>query len=794
MRSIYPRVLLIGIILFGVVRIVGTYRVFNHITDEPSHVGGGLEWLSRGTYTFEQQHPPLARIAVALGPYFRGARFEDGLDYLGNGMLALYRGNYSRTLSLARAGTLPFWIASVLFVYLWARELFGVRAALVSAALYSLLPPILAHASLATTDMAIAAMLTASLWTFQRWLRSPTPGRALIFGIALGLALVSKLSAVVFFPAGALAIAICYLLENRSSLRQIHWWRVMASALLAVAVAFLVLWATFRFTVGPTITAANRNLFEPLVTSTSGRELMYRLGSISIPAPGFFGGIGDVLHHNHYGHPAFLMGRYSQTGWWFYFPVAVLLKTPIPFLFLAVAGTAIVLIQRTRRWERAAPSLAAVAILVSALPGRINIGVRHVLPIYPLLAVAAGFFCVWLWMNAPSRKLWRPVLLVLAGWLVLSSAGAHPDYLPYFNILAGRHPERYLLDSNLDWGQDLLRLSREVRRRGIRSLMLAYAGTADPTRHKLPSLVIPDTVRPTAGWFAISEMEVSHYPWIHDFRPTAKIGHSIRLYRIPAIAGSEVPEAQIDLAPIEYERCLLPIVPSTQLTRGWGGSSWVTTLELTNRSKEPARVASTDAGLHELAFTLGPQSAASNVRLPFEREGAGGAILFVERARASMLDIRIRVREASASEAVSIPGVCEQTLSEGPVRLSGVRSLPGSRTTLRIYDLNAQALRARVMLLDARTNQVTASEELAMTKLTSTRELRSRISFAQFSLEEQFGDAVDGTVIVEVLPSSGARLWALATRTDQTNQTITFIAPDRVSRISDHGSRDQGSR
>ena len=174
----------------------------------------------------------------------------------------------------------------------------------------------------------------------------------------------------------------------------------------------------------------------------------------------------------------------------------------------------------------------------------INIGVRHVLPIFPLMAITAGIGAVWLWGLTRHRVLARSVVLVLLAWQVGASARAHPDYLPYFNELAGAHPERLLRDSDLDWGQDLLRLADTVRARGIDTLSIAYFGDADVAR------LVPAVARPfgpaehPVGWIAISEQWLSHtdpqyagYRWLRSVEPVARVGKSIKLYRVAHAAN-----------------------------------------------------------------------------------------------------------------------------------------------------------------------------------------------------------------------------------------------------------------
>jgi hypothetical protein len=161
-----------------------------------------------------------------------------------------------------------------------------------------------------------------------------------------------------------------------------------------------------------------------------------------------FQGIDDLRMHNYDGHLSYLFGELSTRGWWYFFPVVLVFKTPLPFLVLALASC--IWLRRAPR-EHWIPLACAAAILISVLPSSINIGVRHILPIYPLLTIPAGLAAARLIESASRAP------RILGGFLILAqiavSAAAHPNYIAYFNELALGKPERIRVDSDLDWGQ-----------------------------------------------------------------------------------------------------------------------------------------------------------------------------------------------------------------------------------------------------------------------------------------------------------------------------------------------------
>src|SRR5205085_1903728 len=175
--------LIFAIIAASAVSIVCAYPIFSHTYDEPAHIAAGLELLDRGTYSYEQQHPPLARIAVAIGPYLTGARAHGEPDIFDEGLAVLYgSSDYLATLSAARLGILPFFIAVLAVTAAWSYYDFGAVAAITSAVLLATTPPLLAHAGLATTDVPVTAMLMTSLFAFRLWLDKPNAIRSAIVG------------------------------------------------------------------------------------------------------------------------------------------------------------------------------------------------------------------------------------------------------------------------------------------------------------------------------------------------------------------------------------------------------------------------------------------------------------------------------------------------------------------------------------------------------------------------------------------------------------------------------------
>ena len=249
---------------------------------------------------------------------------------------------------------------------------------------------------------------------------------------------------------------------------------------------------------------------------------------------------------------AFLAGDYSDVGWWYYFPVAFLIKTPVALILLLAGGMA-AYVKRWRLWGREGTVFVVLPIVVylgTAMTARINIGLRHILPIYPLVLVAAAAGAKEL--LAAKRSRGRIVLGVLTLFWLLEFGRAYPNNLAFFNQLVGgpANGSKYLVDSNLDWGQDLKPLKGWMDRNGVANINLAYFGSADPAYYHISGTYLPGSpffvpdrsisLPQLPGYVAVSATVLSgvyfdgrgraFYKALRDQEPLADIGHSIHVY------------------------------------------------------------------------------------------------------------------------------------------------------------------------------------------------------------------------------------------------------------------------
>lgn len=552
-RRIVPLALVILFILIGVIRITSTHTVFNHTHDEHQHIASGMNFLDHGTIRFDRLSVTLPRIAVAIGPYLTGIRSMGHEKRWPEGEAILNaRGEYSKNLSLARMGIIPFFILASLLVWVWSRLLFGDIAAVVSTLLFTTEPTVLAHSGLATTDMAITATLLLALLVFTLWLESPNLMRSIALGFTVALAIWAKVSALVFIPVCAVMILGVYWWKRRRDADNnlpIPFRALFSGLCISALFAAFLTWSSYGFSIGSmNEVVSDTPPYRPVNKLVGDEGLLhdvtYDLLAMKIPAPEFIVRLG-LLMTSVKGRTSYLMGENRLgDGFISYFPIALAVKTTLPFLLLALVGF-IVLVLRSRHsvsWQQLVPAAVVFPILLVVMQSSINIGVRHVLPIYGLLAIVAGLGVVNIWKLGKHRFVAPSLVTLLLAWQLVSSAIAHPNYLAYFNEVASHEPEHFLLSSNLDWGQDLKRLGEALHSRQIRKISTCLRGPSSYLKEN-ESIIMHrlKPYEPTSGWIAVSvaclkqgtrQPPYDQFDWLNNYEPEAMIGNTIKLYYI----------------------------------------------------------------------------------------------------------------------------------------------------------------------------------------------------------------------------------------------------------------------
>ncbi len=425
-----------------------------------------------------------------------------------------------------------------LVIFLWSRALYGNAAALLSLTLFAFCPNLIAHGSLVTTDIGGCAFAVLFLFALYRMAEKDSTARSAACGAALGLALLAKFTNL-FLPAVFLIVYLVSAFRARKPAGS-----VARNILLVTAASWLVLCAGYGFQgiLGHTLPAQD---WADLKIGAAFQKI-FRY----VPLPQhFMQGILSVLHHSNRGHSAFLMGQYSVNGWWYYFPAAFAVKTPTLTLGLAALWLGALALRKIKlSWKESGLILLAAIVLWTSMNGKLNIGVRHILILYPMLYVLLGRLA----NLAPPEKCVK--YLAAAGLLLMIEVGSvAPHYLAFFNRASGG-PEKgvdYLSDSNIDWGQDLNGLGAFMKKQGNAELVASYFGTGVPFYFGLQWQALPtgwtypysahiNSAEPAREFLAVSVTNLQGtyfsvhdlFGWLREKTPVAKIGYSIYVYDI----------------------------------------------------------------------------------------------------------------------------------------------------------------------------------------------------------------------------------------------------------------------
>ncbi len=511
-------------------------------------------------------------------------------------------------------------LMGLMVVFLWARELWGDRGGLLAAALWAIDPNIVAHAGLVTTDAGAAVAIVGAAFAFRHWLRSPSKPRALLAGVVLGAAQLVKFSCLLLYPIFAATALLSWRFDasfgantgpRRSGAdnsrapapRARPSGAKLGGGLLILATSVVVINVGYGFEgtlrplgsfpfLSPALTVP-RHGGTPAAHPAAFMRMLYEqrqnrfeggwLGSLPVPLPWhYLLGFDEIRFESNpgipgSGFPVYLRGRIQHTGWWYYYLYALAVKMPIGTWLLLLGSILAAACAPSARGGRSdeilllLPSLAFLAMM-SFLTG-IDLGIRYVLPVFPFIFIYAGRLGrlgTRPGAPGPRRRLLAAAIATALAWVAFSSTRVWPDYIAYFNEAAGGPGGgyRHLIDSNLDWGQDLLEAKRWLDRHPQPGpVRLAYFGAVDPRiagiDFRLPPRD-PRTVRdgslspeerqgPEPGLYLVSAnfvcglrhradlgdgrivtVEQDAFGYFRDLKPVDRAGWSIWVYRLDA--------------------------------------------------------------------------------------------------------------------------------------------------------------------------------------------------------------------------------------------------------------------
>jgi len=431
-----------------------------------------------------------------------------------------------RALFVGRIPTIWLTVVMAAVAFRWARTAFGYPASLIALSLVLVDPTLLAHGRLATTDAGIACFGVASLYCAWRWTRVGGWRWALACGVLSGATLLAKASGPLWLGCAGLLLVGGVVRRRRIASLSTTVPQIVA----AVVVAFLILWAAYGFD------------WEPLGET-----------GLSVPAPAYW---RSAFYLTGYESVFFALGERQMQSWWWYFPLSFTIKNPLPMLFLWFTGMVVLLLglppgKPVRPWGTAYSRLALASLMffpavyfTVAVAQGMNIGYRHLLPVHPLLHIAAAGGLAALCRR--RTLVWRWAIAGLGVWCAIATLRMYPNEIAFFSALIGGPTEgyRYLVDSNLDWGQD--------------AYVLAQYLTEHPNVEYEPPFtkLSPAPGRYIVGASALQGVgcaDSQAYEWFRHVEPVEQVDYSLLVYDVPEFSAEWVAQCADPLSPLAPE-------------------------------------------------------------------------------------------------------------------------------------------------------------------------------------------------------------------------------------------------
>jgi hypothetical protein len=529
--------------------------------DEGIHIAAGYAYLSLGDFRWNQEHPPLVKLMSALPLLVLDLELPVNseswrkLDETQLGIDLLYhsRPKADSILLAARSMNILLSLAFLLSLALLVRRRFGKAAALLAVCLCGFDPNLIANARYVTTDFPLTVFYFLAVWLWTAYLTGGRVRQLLLAALAFALAMVIKFSAILLIP----TLAILYVARWWQAPAKFPWRRIVTVIATFAAVTFAIVAIVYW---PETVRCWTKTVTPLSISVKRGNllgEILYRAGRwFRLPSHAFFTGLSKVADHNASGHTSYLLGMRSDQGWWYYFLVVYAVKSTmaalLSTLLLAAAGVGLVWGARRAGLRQAISALRGASFLwfgllippvvyfASSMSSAINIGMRHILPIYPFLYVGVAVLLA----RANWQRAARPVMFFLAALQIGECAWIAPDYLAFFNAPSGGpgNGPRYLVDSNIDWGQDVKKLKKWLTAHHTDTATVLYFGNAQMDAYGIHALDFPDALD-EKGWDSLNGYAVASVTPLYGvyvpldrvarlrFRePVAKVGWSLYVY------------------------------------------------------------------------------------------------------------------------------------------------------------------------------------------------------------------------------------------------------------------------
>ena len=543
--------------------------------DEPAHTVAGYQHWRCGDFGINPEHPPLVKLLATVPFNFRsmvepktdcGTRLVPKNEMFGLGGNFLVENDIDSVLIPARLLAALLSLALAALVFFGALEMFGPWAAVTALAILAFEPMLIAHGSLVTTDMGLTVTAFCTVYALYRYAKVPSWPRFLIVAVSMGLMLAAKHSAVIFVPV-FFAVFIVDALIYREQLANMSKliFRRFGTFAGAFLIAFVILWAFygFRYYATPNAPGNMPSVAEyiaangrPEMVESSAAKIITTVSHAKLFPESYILGLADIIASG--SRNVWIFGERYSTGQWFYFPLAFAVKSSIALLLLLPFGLLMVFFARERRREVLFLLVPALAFFAVALTSKMNIGVRHILPVYAFFIVAAAAGAVWMCTKARAFRYVLGLLLLFHAVTTVTNA---PNYIAFANSFFGGTDNAYLVfrDSNADWGQNYKLVNEYLTREGITDCWFAGFGNPEVMLASQPCRLLPDSaflrspskmpdpVPPVIeGTVLISVSNLpprggSEYFALAAAQPIAQIGGTIFVYRgrfeLPLAAG-----------------------------------------------------------------------------------------------------------------------------------------------------------------------------------------------------------------------------------------------------------------
>jgi 4-amino-4-deoxy-L-arabinose transferase-like glycosyltransferase len=595
-----------GLLLILFLQLITSVSLKSPTMDEELYLARGIAPLKTGDFRLNFMHPPLISVLSSIPllfikdlrlpldtPHWEACKYQASYPdfvYFADKFLWEYNKNADQLIFLGR---IPIMLLSVLLgflVFTWARQLYGVKSGLFALFLYVFSPNILAHSRLITSDLGVSCFVFLAVFCFWRFCHNPGRKNLILTGIVLGLSLLAKSSALSLGPLFTI-MGLVYVFFNRefnprfaipfkkrfsSSLQP--FYAIIISVLVMMFMSGIVLWGGYGFKLERHYFPDHRphadldNLVNDYIAprfpqrAQAIRQWLYHfMENTPLPLITYLRGVIKFARLQGWGHFAnFLMGEHRPQGWWYYFFLAYLIKVPLPGIILLLFLIAYDLGLKRLSWVRNKLCLTfaptgekaagvdtffvvafPLALFWASTKTSFNYGLKYVLPAFPFIFVYISRIVN---LKASRQHILNGLLAVLGLWYIYAAASIYPHYLAYFNELVGGPDNgyKYMVDANLDWGQDLPGLAAYMKQNNIDRIKLAYYGLAKPGYYGIDYERLD--CKPTTGLLAVSATKLQGlyaindkgelttkldcYDWLKQHKPIHKIGYSIFIYDI----------------------------------------------------------------------------------------------------------------------------------------------------------------------------------------------------------------------------------------------------------------------